>query len=270
MRQVGACCALLVALPFAADAQTRELTHRPIQAQRRLALIIGNSAYPRAPLKNPVNDARAMAEVLTKLRFEVTEVHEMSLREMGKLIDQFTDRLETGDVGFFYFAGHGLQAQQENYLVPVDFAAATEAKAKYAAYSASRVRNKMEGSGARLRILVLDACRNNPFRDCLTCLVSKREIGLASMRSEAEGTLIAFATGDNAVAEDSPAEGNGLFTKYLVAALQIPGLSLDEVFKRVKEDVSFASNRRQTPYTYDNIVGRFYFQEASATRENRD
>ncbi|MBI3473109.1 MAG: SUMF1/EgtB/PvdO family nonheme iron enzyme [Candidatus Solibacter usitatus] len=146
-----------------------------------------------------------------------------------------------------------MQVQLENYLVPVDFDFKSDADAKYDAYPASKLRDKLESSGARLRILIFDACRNNPFRGSRT---STR--GLASMQSDAEGTLIAFATGDGNVALDNIEESNGLFTKHLIAALPAPGLSIEEVFKKVKEDVYRASGRKQNPYTYDNIVGRYY------------
>lgn len=254
-------CALL--LPLAAlNAQPgRDL--RPIPVQRRLALVIGNSTYAKAPLKNPGNDAKAMAGVLRELGFEVMEARDVSRREMGQRIDEFSSRLTAGDLGLFYFAGHGVQVAQENYLVPVDFQAASEADVKYEAYSASQVRDKMEASGARLRVLIFDACRNNPFRG-----TRGGSSGLAPMGSDAEGTLIAFATGDGRLADDNQAGGNGLFTQHLITNLQTPGLSLEEIFKRVKEDVYLASNRRQNPFTYDNIVGRYYFQPGDMARSN--
>jgi hypothetical protein len=156
-------------------------------------------------------------------------------------------------LAFLYFSGHGMQVNDANYLLPVDFGAATESDVKYKAYPASRIQEKLESSGARLRVLVLDACRNNPFR-------FKRDAlgGLAAMPVNAEGTLIAFATGDDNTADDNQAEGNGLYTKYLIQALATPGLQLREAFQKAKEDVYLASRKTQNPSIYNNIVGAYY------------
>ncbi len=233
----------------------RDLRVEPIPIQRRVALVIGNAAYQQAPLANPVNDARAVSAVLRRLGFVVTEAYNAGKRQMRELADQFAAALRPGDLALFYFAGHGMQVRQENYLIPVDFHAASEADVPYEAYSAEQLRDKMETSGARLRLLVLDACRNNPFRG-----VRSRGGGLAAMRSDAEGTLIAFATGDGNVADDNRGESNGLFTRYLIQELAAPGVSIEEVFKRVKEQVYVSSGKRQNPFTYDNVVGRYYLQ----------
>lgn len=245
-----------------AQPNERELIFEPIYIQRRVALVIGNAAYPQVPLKNPVNDARAIAALLRKMDFEVMEEHNVPRRNMDQMVDHFANQLQKGDLALFYFAGHGLQVQQENYLIPVDFRAASETDVKYDAYPASRIRDKMEASGARLRVLILDACRNNPYR-------GKRggASGLGAMTSDAEGTLIAFATGDGNLADDNAAGSNGLFTQHLISSMQTPGLSLEEIFKRVKENVYAASGRQQNPYTYDNVVGRYYLSGGQAPVE---
>src|SRR5262249_38008675 len=149
-------------------------------------------------------------------------------------------------------SGHGVQVNFTNYLLPVDFAATSEIDVKYKAYPATRLQEKLESSGARLRVLVLDACRNNPFR-------YKRDAlnGLAAMSVNAEGTLVAFSTGDNNTADDNRAEANGLYTKYLMPALLTPGLQLHEAFRKAKEDVYLASNKKQNPSIYENVVGAF-------------
>ena len=138
-----------------------------------------------------------------------------------------------------------------NYLLPVDFSASSEDDVAYEAYPANRVQAKLEGSGARLRVLVLDACRNNPFR-------FKRDAseGLAAMSINAEGTLIAFATGDNNTAAENPSETNGLYTKFLIPALLSRGLNLRDAFQKAKEDVYRVSQHRQNPSIYENIVGQ--------------
>lgn len=246
----GGC--VLLSLAFLC-AQQRDLKPETISIQKRRALVIGNAEYPQGALKNPVNDAAAVSGVLRQVGFKVTQESNLNYSQFEQAVDRFVASIADGDLALFYFAGHGLQIQQENYLVPVDFSAQTEAAAKYKAYPASRVREELEGSRAKLRILILDACRNNPFRT-----VRSTARGLAPMKSDATGTLILFATGDNSVADDNPAEANGLFTKHLVASFPTPGLGLDEIVKKVKDDVFLASNRRQMPYSYDGIVGRFY------------
>jgi hypothetical protein len=202
-----------------------------------------------------VNDAAAMAKTLRTLGFdEVVEKTDLTMRQMRVEIDRFSASLRAGDLALFYYAGHGVQANEQNYLIPVDFDSASETDLPYDAYSAAQVRDKLEQSGARLRVLILDACRNNPFR-------SKRDgvRGLSPMGSSVEGTFIAYATADNGVADDNPAGGNGLFTKLLLTALQTPGLDLKQIFEKTKQDVYVASQRAQRPFTYDGVIGQFYF-----------
>jgi formylglycine-generating enzyme required for sulfatase activity len=235
----------------------------PIRVEKKVALVIGNAAYQRGALKNPGNDAKAMGEALRRLGFEVIEGRDLSLKAMEQTIDQFAARLSRGDLGLFYYSGHGQQIQLENYLLPVDFGAPQqEADVKYAAYPATRVREKMEESGARLRILILDACRDNPYRGTRSGVG-----GLAAMNSRAEGTLIAFATGDNNVADDNLAGSNGLFTQHLLKALETPGVGLKSLFGQVKESVYVASEKRQNPFTYDNVVGDYILYDPAAEVE---
>jgi hypothetical protein len=232
-------------------AQDRRVT--PITVERKQALIIGNSKYRRAPLENPDNDATAMDATLRKLGFEVRTLRNLDLPRMDAVIDEFTSNLASGSFAFFYFSGHGIQVNYTNYLLPVDFAATSEGDVRWTAYPATRLQEKLESSGARLRLLVLDACRNNPFR-------FKRDAlgGLAGMSANAEGTLIAFATGDNNTADDNQAESTGLYTKYLIQALVTPGLQLREAFQKAKEDVYQASHKTQNPSIYENLVGAYY------------
>jgi Tfp pilus assembly protein PilF len=226
----------------------------PILVQRKVALVIGNQKYAQSPLRNPNNDASAIAQALRDLKFDaVTEKHDLTNRQLRAEIDQFSTGLKQGDLALSYYAGHGIQANEQNYLIPIDFMG-SEADLPYDAYPAGQVRDKLEQSGARLRILILDACRNNPFR-------GKRDgtKGLSAMGSSVEGTYIAYATADNGVADDNPSEQNGLFTKQLLSALRTPGLEMKEIFEKTKEDVYTASRKAQRPFTYDGVVGRFYF-----------
>ncbi len=248
---------LAVAAAFAQPQPQRGVrVSEPITVQRKIALVIGNQAYPQSPLRNALNDASAMAQELRDLKFdEVTERHDLTIRQMRAEIDGLTLKLRPGDLVMFYYAGHGVQANEQNYLIPIDFTG-TEADLPYEAYSAAQLRDKLEQTGARLRILVLDACRNNPFRSARS---SSR--GLSPMGSAVEGTYIAYATADNGVADDNPNDKNGLFTKELLASMRKPGLDLKQVFEQTKEDVYQISKRQQRPFTYDGVIGEFFFTE---------
>ncbi|MEO8025528.1 MAG: caspase family protein [Bryobacteraceae bacterium] len=222
-------------------------------ASPRKALIVGNQAYPKWPLNNPKNDARAMGDSLGKLGFETKVVVDANLRQLEQSIDGFIAQIRPGDVALFFYAGHGIQLAGENYLIPIDFDAKDEADAKYVSYSASRIQERMDQAGARLAILVLDACRNNPFRT-----TRGAGGGLAAMGT-GKGTLIAFATAPGRTADDNPGGKNGLFTSHLIKALSEPGLSLDQVFNRVRERVYADSKQAQLPWTVSSVIGEFYF-----------
>ena len=226
-----------------------------IKAHRQMALVIGNASYVNQPtLINSIRDAQAVSYRLRQLNFDVTLVTDADHRKMDTAIGEFARKLTTGDVALFYYSGHGLQVDGENYLVPVDFQGQDETEVKYNAPHAGLIQELMEKSGARLNILVLDACRDNPYHS------SSRSInkGLAAM-SAGRGTLIAFATSPGRTASDNPRGQNGLFTQYLLEALSTPGLSLSEVFDLVRDKVDAASDGRQTPWTLSSVVGRYVF-----------
>lgn len=239
---------------------------QPIPVERKVALVIGNARYSRGVLANPENDANALAETLSGLGFQVTKRLNVTLRDFKNEVDSFAGSLRKDDLALFYFAGHGIQVNRENYLLPVNFAAARENDVEFEAYSASRVQTALEGSPAKLRVLILDACRDNPYR------FSRSTRGLSPMMGNAVGTIVAFATGENNTADDNRAGGNGLYTKYLLTALRTPGLAHDELFRRVKEEVYEASGRKQNPAVYDNVFGRFFFRSGptpTTERSNR-
>jgi uncharacterized caspase-like protein len=217
--------------------------------QRRLALVIGNSSYPDSPLRNAVNDAADMAAALRRLNFLVTSQQNLTRRDMDRVTATFAKQLQPGDLALFYYAGHGVQYQQDNYLIPVDYRPASAADLQYDAFSASQVRDRLENSGATVRVIILDACRDNPFSGTRG---STR--GLAPMEV-AEGTLVAYSTADGKTADDNPGERNGLYTKYLLAALSEPGVKLKQLFDETRASVFKASSRHQLPFLYDGIVG---------------
>jgi formylglycine-generating enzyme required for sulfatase activity len=233
---------------------------QPIVARKQVALVIGNAAYGTRPLANSVNDAHAMARVLQSLNYDVALVTDADRKAMGQAIDKFVAKLGTGDVAFFYYSGHGLQVEGENYLIPVDFELKGESDVRYDAHPAGRIQDLMERSGAKLNIMVLDACRDNPFHSGSRASGG----GLAAM-SGGKGTFIAFATSPGKTASDNPGGKNGLFTQYLLEALPQPGLGLGEVFDVVRERVDAASKGKQLPWTLSSVVGRYSFIPGTAT-----
>ncbi len=240
------------ALSAALVAQDRRI--QPIVARKQVALVIGNAAYSNGPLANSVRDAEAMAARLRQLGYDVSLVTNAGRKSMGQALDDFVGKLGTGDVGFFYYSGHGVQVEGENYLIPVDFQGKDETDVRYDTHPISRVQERMERSGAQLSILVLDACRDNPFHSATRSAGG----GLAAM-SGGRGTFIAFATSPGKTASDNSGGKNGLFTQYLLEGLSVKGLGLGEVFDYVRERVDMASSGKQLPWTLSSVVGRYTF-----------
>lgn len=246
---------LLLALPLTAQPPQRDLK---FEAPKKVALVIGNGNYPKWPLRNPANDARAVSQALTDVGFTTITALDVTLPNLDRAVSSLVSKVRQGDVVAFYYAGHGIQLEGENYLVPVDFDAKDEADAKYAAYAASRVQERIEKAGARVTLVVLDACRNNPF-----AATRSAGGGLAAMGT-GKGTLIAFATAPGKTADDNPKGNNGLFTTHLITALKEPGLTLDQVFNRVRERVHNASGGRQVPWTVSSVIGDVYLRPGAA------
>lgn len=221
--------------------------------EKRLALVIGNSRYDNAPLRNPVNDARVIAKTLAGKGFEVTTLEDASEEQMKRAIDGFGRSIRQGAVGFFYFAGHALQIDGRNYLIPVGAVIDVEQDVEYEAVDVGRVLGKMEAAGNRMNIIVLDACRNNPFARSTRSAVK----GLATVDAP-KGTFIAYATAPGSVARDGEGD-NGVFTEAFVQALTVEGLKIEEVFKAVRTEVRKRSDGQQIPWQSSSIEGDFYF-----------
>jgi formylglycine-generating enzyme required for sulfatase activity len=245
---------LAATIPWAV-AQPDARRVQPAGAPRRVALAIGNNAYAASPLQNAVHDAESVAAALRGLGFEVQQVSDADLRRTESAVDQFIGALHPGDVGLFYYSGHGIQVDGENYLIPVGFAARDESEVKYQAYAIGRVHDRMASTGARLSLVILDACRDNPFRGARSGAK-----GWAAMAT-ASGSFIAFATAPNATASDNRNERNGLFTKYLLEDLDQPGVGLSELFDRVRTQVYEASGQRQLPWIASSVIGEFVFHD---------
>ena len=215
----------------------------------RIALLIGNSAYPESPLRNPVNDVRAMAQTVRELGFTVLAHENATKRTMEAAIIEFGRRLAEGGVGTFYFAGHGLQVRGRNYLVPVDAEIDDEASTRVAAVDVDLVLEQMAEAKNRVNLVILDACRNNPFERRMR----GASRGLAAVDA-ARGTLVAYATAPGSVAGDGDGK-NGLYTDELLQALRVPDLKVEEVFKRVRVNVARRSNGGQTPWESSSLTG---------------
>lgn len=222
-------------------------------AEPRHALVIGNSAYDSAPLKNPVNDAEAMARTLREVGFKVIKKTNLDQRRMKRAINDFGRKIRAGGVALFYFAGHGMQVDGRNYLIPVKAVVEAEEDVELEAVDAGRVMAKMEAAGTRVNLVILDACRNNPFARSFR----SANQGLAHMDAPS-GTLIAYATAPGSVASDGSGE-NGLYTQELIRQLRVPNRPVEEVFKRVRAQVMKLSGERQTPWESSSLVGNFYF-----------
>lgn len=225
-----------------------------IVSEFRTALIIGNGEYKYSPLKNAVNDAEGIAEELRKLDFEVLLHTNSDKKEMLYAIKDFKEKLKAkGGVGLFYYSGHGVQINGLNYLIPTKSDIKTEIDLELESVELSRVIANMKQAHNRLNILVLDACRNNPYA---TSYRSVRQ-GL-SMVNPTSGMYIAYSTAPGTVADDGKGK-NGLFTSELIKAIQIPGLAIEQVFKEVRKNVVEKSNYRQVPWDNSSIIGDFYF-----------
>ena len=224
----------------------------------RVALIIGNSAYVGAPvLGNPANDARAMGEALRSLGFTVIELRDGSKVQMTAAIAQVGDSLKNKQgVGMLYFAGHGLQLDWHNYMVPVDARLKSAADVPLQTIDLGSVMAAFTGAGNRMNIVVLDACRNNPFASSTSSAK-----GLAQLDAP-PGTFLAYATAPGNVAEDGDEQsGNGLYTQFLLQELKKPTTKIEDVFKRVRLNVRKQSQGRQIPWESTSLEDDFVFND---------
>jgi hypothetical protein len=222
-------------------------------AQKRVALVIGNSNYQRSPLANPSQDAIDMSKALKNLDFEVDSFTNLDRVQMRQAIRDFGEKLKHADVGLFYYAGHGIQIKGRNYLVPlkVDVHSADEVQDE--SIDAGSILRKMESAGNDVNIVILDACRNNPFARSFRSLNQ----GLARMDGPV-GSFIAYATAPGSVAEDGSGR-NGTYTHYLLEALNKPGLSIERTFKSVRNAVKIETGGRQIPWESSSLMGEFVF-----------
>ncbi len=222
---------------------------------KRIALVIGNWKYKFRSLHNPENDARDMTRVLRNLGFEVIHKQNLGLDEMEDEIIQFKIKLmKKGQVGLFYYAGHGLEIEGKNYLLPTDMRNPETELIKSKSIQAQWVISAMKGSGSLVNIMILDACRTFPRPDRNS--INNADYGLAAMNAPS-GTIISFATGSGQSTPDGKKGTNGLYTGHLLKFLQQDGLKIEEVFKKTRQQVALATHNKQVPPVYDSMIGDF-------------
>ena len=231
-----------------------------LQQQQRIALVIGNENYQVGKLDTPLNDATDMANALKELGFEVILLKDSSKRQMDDALDQFTTRINQGYVGLFYYAGHGMEVEGENYLIPVNAHIKYEKDVEYESMPLGKILGRMEDAGNRINIVILDACRDNPFRKFWRS--SSR--GLTAPLQAVSGTLIAFATAPGKVASDGTGR-NGLFTSYLLKYIKTPNMEVDSMLRKVRSDVAQNTNNYQVPWTSSSLIGEFAFNQKTET-----
>ena len=224
----------------------------------RVALVIGNADYKGERLSNPVNDATSIANALKRVGFGVDTLTNASRRQMSEAINQFANKLKRNDVGFFYFSGHGAQVNGENYLIPIDAQVENERDIKYATVHIGEVLDAMADAKNSVNIVIIDACRNNPFARSWRSGTK----GLAPIHA-AKGMIIAYSTAPGNLASDGPAGGNSPFMKHLVSQIGIPGLPVEQVFKKVRKNVQSETGGKQMPWESSSLIGDFSFNPST-------
>jgi hypothetical protein len=234
----------------------RSFRIQEMQNEARVALVIGNGAYDGSKLnklKNPTNDSYDIKELLKKKGFEVIYVENATQEEMDRSVDTFLNKLKSKKaIGMFYYAGHGAEVKGENYLIPIGANIPDENSIKYRTLAVNRVVDGMKDAKNRLNIIILDACRNNPYKN-----TRGGNGGLAEI-SDADGIFIAYATDKGKTAEDGRGR-NGLFTTHLLKYMDMEGLTIEQMFKSVRKAVREESDGFQIPWQSSSIEGDFYF-----------
>ncbi len=220
--------------------------------ERRIALVIGNGAYSSGPLKNPANDATDMAAALKRAGFTVTLKRNANLQEMVETIEAFGNSLKRGGVGLFYYAGHGVQVNSVNYLLPIGARINKESDVRFQAVDAGRILAEMETANNSLNIVILDACRDNPFGKSFR----STSRGLAIVTNAPSGTFISYSTGAGQVASDGEGK-NSPYARALLENIAKPGLTINKVFMNVRSKVKKETG--QIPWELSSLEGDFYF-----------
>ena len=237
-------------------------------ADKRVAFVVGNGAYKNvAALPNPAVDAKSMAKLLRNVGFEVVEGSNLTRDRMTEKLLDFGKKAEGADVALFFYAGHGIAVNGTNYLLPVDADLKSEMDVKLGAAINVDLTLEQTMSDAKVRLVFLDACRDNPFAAKIRSAKATRSVsvrtGLAEMKS-GEGTLIAFATGPGQTALDGEAGTNSPFTRALMANIASPGMEIQQAMTKVRAQVNEETNKGQLPWGHTNLTGTVYLNQAAA------
>jgi hypothetical protein len=238
------------------------------KADRRVAFVVGNGTYKNvAQLPNPPIDAKAMAGVLRNVGFEVVEGTNLTRDKMTEKLLEFGKKAQGADVAVFFYAGHGIAISGTNYLLPIDADIKSEMDVKLGAAINIDLTLDQTMSDAKVKLVFLDACRDNPFAAKIKSNASTRSVsvqtGLAEMKS-GEGTLIAFATGPGQTALDGQEGTNSPFTRALIAHITTPGVEIQQAMTEVRAQVNEETNKGQLPWGHTNLIGSVYLNPAAA------
>ncbi len=253
------------------------LSSAPAVAEKRVALVVGNSTYAHAgALRNPANDAKSVADTLKKLGFDVLVGYDLTGRDFSFKVVDFAEKLKSADVALFYYAGHAIQYEERNYLIPVDAELANEFSVKREAIDAIDIVNEMERK-AKASLVFLDSCRNNPWADGLRKVLtsSNRSAavgrGLARIPSSGADTLLVYSAEPGNVAEDGTGE-NSPFTTAFLKHVATPGIDVEVMLKRVTADVREQTSDRQRPERLSKLTIELYLNDGKAvvTTESED
>ncbi len=228
------------------------------QAPSRHALVLGNDAYAFGPLANAHHDAELMAKTLVKLGFEVESAANLNRADMFTTVRRFSDNLPAGAIALVYYAGHGMQLQHANYLIPVDMQPTGEQSAALKAFPLQTLMDRLSNAPSAVNIVILDACRNNPFRPATSRFRDLSSLGLAKISSP-KGSVIAYSTAPGQYAADGLGSNNSLYTQILSEELLRPGLSIEAALKNVADRVRKKTLDDQQPWYETSLVDSFYF-----------
>lgn len=226
----------------------------PTFAANRVALVIGNAEYTIGRLKNPVNDAIAMEKKLISLGFKVQRVDNLKKGQIGRMLAAFGNSIQPGDDVLVFYAGHGLQVNGMNYLPAVDADIQVEEDVPQNSLSLNAMLEKLEKSQAGVKLVFLDACRNNPYR-----WSRSTDRGLARVSTTIGGTLIQYATSPGNIANDGQGE-NGSYTSALLSLIDTPSITVEAMMKKVANKVANSSNKKQIPWSEGNLLSDFYLK----------
>lgn len=228
-------------------------------AERRVALVIGNSNYQHAPiLRNPTNDSREISASLTRLGFDVSVARDLGIEAMRQALKVFSNDARGADVALIFFAGHGIEFNKQNYLIPTDAELKSDTDIQYEAISLDLAMRAVENAKG-LRIVLLDACRNNPFIRSMKKTLGTRSVGRGLVKVEPSvGTLIGYAAKEGTTADDGIGS-HSPFTQGLLKYIEQPGLEIQFMFRKVRDHVLKTTNGRQEPFAYGSLPGRQIF-----------